>query len=147
VKLPLLLLGMIAAVAALTLGAVSLAGSVPTASLSELPSAAATPSPEASQASEVAASAAPATVAVTVTADTITTTVQVVAEPAVRTTPAGCATAIQLAQKARGRLGPAKAVIASTIAECFGQLPVEIQLKITNGELDAADHAGGDSGN
>jgi hypothetical protein len=146
VRLQLLLLGAIAAVVALTMGAVSLTGSVPAASLSTLPAAATARSPEAAPTPEVVAAATPATVTATAITDTSTTAVEATVEPAASTTPAACTAAIQLAQAGGGRKGPARAVIASAIADCFGQLPAASQVQIKSSDPGSGHGAGGDSG-
>ncbi len=121
---------LLGATVALTVGAVSLTGTVPTASVSSLPASPAESTSEASRPPQASPFATPAaTTAVNAAYDTPTSAVdatanEVAAPPAAATAPAGCTAAIKMVQAARGgRMGPGRAVIASAIAGCYGQLP------------------------
>lgn len=127
-RLQLLFLG---AIAALTLGAVSLTGTAPEASISNLPDRAAVTPPETS-APQAITVVAPVTAVVT--AQTSTSTRTITAQPgggfsaqrAVSSAPAACTAAIQAAPMAQGERGiAATSTVASAIPDCIGQLPVE----------------------
>jgi hypothetical protein len=135
VKVQLLLLGV---VAALTVSAVSMAGSVPSASVTaEQPSVASSAtSTEATRASTVAPVAAPA-VSEAAAPEPVTITTEIVQQPvvalassaepaAIPAVPAACAAAIQVIQAAPGGRALGRPAIASAIADCFGQSPTGI---------------------
>ena len=127
-RLQLLFLG---AIAALTLGAVSLTGTAPEASISNLAHQVAATPPETS-APQVTTVVAPATAVAT--SQTSTSTRTITAQPgggfsaprAATNAPAACTAAIQVAPGAPGQRGiAATSTVASAIADCVGQLPVE----------------------
>ena len=125
-KFQLLLLG---AIAAVTVGAVSLAGSVPTASISPDRSSLASQSTGVSKVPAEVAAVPPTGTPAVVAPDT-TSTVAVAppaAEPAATpelgAIPATCVNAIQVVQAGRGRRPFAKSNIASVIADCISLRP------------------------
>jgi hypothetical protein len=119
VKVQLVLLGV---VVALTLGALTLADSVPTASLSVPATVSASQSPATSDKPEVAAVAAPAAIADTTPATTqvAVTEGSVAPDTVSASAPSGCTTAVQLLKGhgKHGQLTPAK--VAQLIAVCAG---------------------------
>src|ERR1700694_5376684 len=127
-KFQLLLLG---AIAARTVGAVSRAASVPTASISPHRSFLESPSQQASSPPPVVSLATPSTTPATTDVSTTTITVQPAVEaaaiPDLSNLPAACQTAVQLVAAAHRERPLTKSVIAAAIAECFAQLPPSVQ--------------------